>query len=68
MKTTTSKVIEIIVSPNGRTSVETKGFTGPACRQASKFLEEAIGKRLGERLTGEYHQTGAVGLTNQQHA
>ena len=60
--------IEIIVSPDGQTSVETKGFTGPACRQASKFLEEAIGKRLDERLTSEFHQSEAIGLTNQQHA
>lgn len=62
------KVIEIIVSPDGRTSVETKGFTGPACRQASKFLEETIGKRRGERLTGEFYQTETVRLTNQQQS
>ena len=47
--------IEIIVSPRGETSVQTKGFAGSSCREASRFLEEALGKRIGERLTAEFH-------------
>jgi hypothetical protein len=49
------KTIEITVSPAGQTSVETKGFTGAECRQASQFIETALGQRTGERLTGEFH-------------
>jgi hypothetical protein len=33
------KTIEITVSPTGQTSVETKGFSGAECRQASEFIE-----------------------------
>lgn len=49
--------IEIIVTPDGKTTVQTLGFTGPSCRDASRFLEQALGQRTGERLTTEFHQT-----------
>ena len=49
------KTIEITVAPTGQTSVETKGFTGAECRQASQFIETALGQRTGERLTAEFH-------------
>ena len=51
-----TQVIEVIVSPQGQTRIETKGFTGASCRQASRFLEEALGSRLSEQLTTEFHQ------------
>ena len=35
----TMKCIEIIVSPTGETRLETKGFVGSECLQASQFLE-----------------------------
>lgn len=57
-----SKTIEIIVAPNGQTRVETKGFAGSECRQASQFIEQALGQRTGERLTAEFHATGSVEL------
>ena len=50
-----SKIIEIIVSPTGETRLETKGFAGEECREASRFVEEALGKRVGEQLTTEFH-------------
>ena len=50
------KTIEIIVSPCGGSTIETKGFAGSSCQQASRFLEEALGNRLGERLTPEWFQ------------
>jgi hypothetical protein len=48
--------IEIIVTPEGRTTVQTLGFTGPSCRDASRFIEQALGQRIGEQLTAEFHQ------------
>ena len=44
------KTIEIIVSSTGQTQVETKGFAGSECRDASRFLEEALGA-LGHELS-----------------
>jgi hypothetical protein len=50
------KTIEITVSPTGQTKVETRGFTGGECREASRFVEQALGARTAETLTAEYHQ------------
>ena len=55
-----SKIIEIIVSPTGETKVETKGFTGAECRDASKFIEQALGQRTDEQLTAEFHASASV--------
>ena len=55
------RIIEIIVSPTGETKIETKGFAGSTCRDASRFIEEALGQRTGEQLTAEFHQHGTTG-------
>ena len=51
-----NKCIEIIVAPDGQTRVETKGFAGGECQQASRFIEQALGKSTGEQLTAEFYQ------------
>ena len=56
-----NKVIEITVSPTGATKVETRGFTGGDCREASRFIEQALGARTGEQLTAEFHQGQQTG-------
>lgn len=50
------KIIEVIVSPSGETRVETKGFAGASCRDASRALEQALGCQTDEQLTREYFQ------------
>lgn len=55
-----NKIIEIIVSPKGETRLETKGFAGVECKEASKFVEEALGQRAGERMTAEGYGTVEV--------
>ncbi len=62
------KIIEIIVSPTGQTEVQTKGFSGSDCREASKFLEEALGQRVNETLTAEFHQAANQQVVQQQSA
>ncbi len=49
------QTIEVIVSSTGETRIESKGFAGNACQQASRFLEEALGAKTSERLTAEYY-------------
>jgi hypothetical protein len=49
------KIIEIVISPTGQSRVETKGFQGSACRDASRFLEVAIGARVAEQQTAEFY-------------
>jgi hypothetical protein len=60
------KTINIIVTPTGESTVETKGFTGSSCRAASQFIEQALGQRTGEQLTAEFHQTQSVQQQQQQ--
>ena len=60
------KIIRIIVSPKGETKIETKGFSGPECRDASRFLEQALGQPVGEQLTPEFYQAQTTGQQIQQ--
>ena len=60
------KTIEIVVSPTGQTQVQTKGFTGSECRQASQFIEQALGQRTSEQLTAEFHQQAGQQQSHQQ--
>jgi hypothetical protein len=55
------KTIEITVGPKGETKVETKGFSGTECRQASHFIEEALGQRTAEQPTAEFYQARQAG-------
>lgn len=52
-----TKIIEVTVSPKGETTVQTKGFTGNDCLQASKFLEQSLGISTAEQKTGEFYVT-----------
>ena len=51
--------IEVIISPDGSSRLETKGFRGSECRQASRFLEQALGIRRAEQLTDEFYRSVA---------
>lgn len=51
-----TQTIEITIYPTGETKIETKGFEGSSCRDASQLLETALGAKLEERLTPEFYQ------------
>jgi hypothetical protein len=51
------RIIEVIVSPRSEITVQTKGYAGGDCLQASKFLEQALGVVASERKTAEFHRT-----------
>lgn len=61
-----SRVIEVIVSPQGETSIQTKGYTGGDCLQASRFLEEALGVVSAGKKTAEFFQSTAIEQHVQQ--
>lgn len=50
-----SRTIDVVVSPTGETKIESRGFAGSACQQATKELEAALGRKRTETLTSEYH-------------
>ncbi len=59
--TTTTKTIEILVSPEGVTSIKTSGFTGSSCRDATRDLERALGVAGKESLLPEYYGKTSTG-------
>ena len=50
------RVIEVLVSPTGEVSVQTIGFAGSDCLQASQFLEQSLGVATTDRKTTEFYQ------------
>lgn len=54
------KRIEIVVTPEGETSIETKGYSGDACRWAGAFLESALGQKLTEKPTREAYANAPI--------
>jgi hypothetical protein len=63
---TSTKTIEITVDSEGGVSVKTKGFTGSTCKDASRFIEQALGHSSHETLLPEYFQQGNVSDHIQQ--
>lgn len=62
-----TKIIEVIVLPTGETKVETKGFAGSACQEASRLLEQALGQRAAETLTAEFYSNPQAEQQRQQN-
>ena len=50
------KTITITVDPKGQSKVETTGFAGSECRDASRFVERALGRTTGEILTADFYR------------
>jgi predicted transcriptional regulator len=62
------QTLEILVTPEGKASVQTLGFSGATCREASRFIEQALGQAVEERLTAEFHQGETVNQAGQVRA
>lgn len=61
-----SRVIEIIVAPDGSTRLQTRGFVGANCLEASRFLEEALGVKARDDRTPDYYRPVEQSQTLQQ--
>ena len=59
--------IEIIVSPTGQAQVLTLGFAGSNCREATRFLEQTLGKPTQEQLTPEFYQPTSLQTGLESH-
>ena len=63
-----ARIIEVTVSPTGETTVQTKGYAGGDCLQASKFLEQALGVATSDRKSSKYFNThNTQQIVQQQH-
>lgn len=61
-----SQRIEIIVTPDGKTNLQTLGFTGASCQQASRFLEETLGQKTTDRRTAEFYQAQSTSAEQRE--
>ena len=63
------KTIEVVVSPKGEVKVQTKGYSGSDCIEASREFEQAIGAKQTEVQTSEFfHQSTSAEQTTQQQS
>jgi hypothetical protein len=60
------RIIEVTVAANGEVTVQTKGYAGTDCLQASQFLEQALGVTLNDQKTAEFYQSQPVEQHTQQ--
>ncbi len=60
------RMIEVTVSPTGETTLQTKGYVGSDCQQASKSLEQALGITTLDRKTSEFFTTATAQQQIQQ--
>jgi hypothetical protein len=60
------RIIEVTVSPTGETTVQTRGYAGADCLQASKFLEQALGVSTTDCKTADFYQTAPAQQQVQQ--
>ncbi len=60
------KVIEVTASPTGEAVVQTRGYVGGDCLQASRFLEQALGVAVSETKTSEFYAAAAARQQVQQ--
>jgi hypothetical protein len=63
-----ARMIEVIVSPKGETTIQTRGYAGGDCLQASKFLEQALGVATTDRKTAEFYQTNPAEQSQELQA
>ena len=61
-----NKRIEIVVDSKGSTTVETKGFAGSECVEASRFIEQALGQKTSERTTAEFYTKSSAQCQQNQ--
>lgn len=60
------KIIEIVVSPTGQTTVQTRGFVGSSCQEASRFIEQALGQQIAEQRTIEFYRVAEAQPLSQR--
>jgi hypothetical protein len=57
------RIIEVTILPQGEIVVQTKGYAGGDCLQASKFLEQALGDVRTDSKSAEFYNSAS----SEQH-
>jgi hypothetical protein len=57
------RTINVVINPDGTVEVAPDGFKGKSCRDATKFLEQALGLDTAKsKTTAEYYEQETVKL------
>lgn len=59
------KTIELVIDTKGQVTLQTHGYAGSSCTDATRQLEAALGQKVQDRRTAEYYQ-GQQLTENQQ--
>lgn len=51
-----AREIELIINPDGSTSIEALGFEGKACEDATRELEKALGETIESKRKSDYYK------------
>lgn len=57
-----TKRIEILFGPNGEIEIEAFGFKGKNCKEATKFLEQALGTEKDTKKKTEWFLANAESI------
>lgn len=60
------KRIEILFGPNGEVVIEAIGFKGKSCKEATKFLEDALGTTIDVKRKIEWHLENAEAVRKER--
>ncbi|TXI84783.1 MAG: DUF2997 domain-containing protein [Cupriavidus sp.] len=63
-----TQTISVEISSSGKVTVQTQGFAGASCQQATAALEKALGTVTRDDKTPEFHQGAACPLPQQAKA
>jgi hypothetical protein len=50
------RIVEILITPSGKLTINAAGFTGTDCEKATAFLEQALGQLTAKQRKPEWHQ------------
>ena len=53
--------IIVTISPKGEIQIEGQNFKGISCEQATRKIEEALGKVVNKKHKPEYYETEKIG-------
>ena len=48
--------IEIVIAPDGKVTVQTRGIKGPRCLDVAEAIARLIGREESRRLTDEFYE------------
>lgn len=47
--------VRVVIGPDGSITVEAVNFTGPSCEEATRAIEQALGKVTERKRKAEYY-------------